>query len=232
MIVLGLTGSIGMGKSTAAAVLRRLGVPLFDADRIVHRLLAPSGAAVETVADAFPGVRTPDGGIDRTLLGRAVFSNPHALARLERIVHPMVAAEERRFLALAQARREPIAALDVPLLFETGGERRCDYVVVVSAPGLVQQQRVLRRPGMTESRLEASLRRQMSDREKRSRADFVVLTGLDRNRALRQLRAIVRFLRSDRLQLARRGGWPARRRRGVGNARNRVGYRNDRSGRE
>jgi len=212
LIVLGLTGSIGMGKSTAAAALRRLRVPLFDADRAVHRLLAPVGAAVAPVAAAFPGVKTPAGGIDRTQLGQIVFPNAEALARLERIIHPLVVAEENRFLALARARREPIAALDVPLLFETGAERRCDYVIVVSAPGLVQRQRVLRRPGMTESRLAASLHRQMADREKRRRADFVVLTGLDRNRSLRQLRAIVRLLRSKKSRLARTSGWSARRR--------------------
>ncbi len=205
MIILGLTGSIGMGKSTAAATLRRLGIPLFDADRLVHRLLAPGGSAVESVAAAFPGVRRGEGGIDRALLGQRVFSDREALFRLERIIHPMVEASEKRFLAGARARREPIVVLDIPLLFESGSERRCDYVLVVSAPGLVQRQRVLRRPGMTERRMGAILANQMPDREKRRRADFVVPTGLSRNLSLRRLRAIVRYLRDGRSRVARRG---------------------------
>jgi dephospho-CoA kinase len=195
LIVLGLTGSIGMGKSTAAAMLRRLGVPLFDADLAVHRLLAPSGAAVPAVAAAFPGVETEAGGIDRALLGQRVFTDPAALRRLEAILHPMVAAEERRFLARSCARRVPLVVLDIPLLFETGAERRCDYVLVVSAPALVQRQRVMRRPGMTEIRLNAILRTQMPDHRKRRRADFVVPTGAGRSLTLRRLKSIVRLLR-------------------------------------
>jgi dephospho-CoA kinase len=198
VIVLGLTGSIGMGKSTAAATLRRLGVPLFDADQVVHRLLAPGGRAVRSVSEAFPGVVTQAGGIDRGLLGHRVFAESAALDRLEAILHPMVAAEEKRFLAICRSRREPLAVLDIPLLFETGGERRCDYVLVVSAPALVQRQRVLRRPGMTEIRLAAILQKQMPDKEKRRRADFVVPTGLGRSVSLRRLQAIVRFLCGDR----------------------------------
>jgi dephospho-CoA kinase len=197
LIVLGLTGSIGMGKSTAAAMLRRLGVPLFDADLVVHRLLAPSGAAVRSVSAAFPGVEVEAeaGGIDRVLLGQRVFTDPAALRRLEAILHPMVAAEERRFLARSRARRVPLAVLDIPLLFETGTERRCDYVLVVSAPALVQRQRVVRRPGMTEIRLNAILRKQMPDHRKRQRADFVVPTGAGRGLTLRRLKSIVRLLR-------------------------------------
>jgi dephospho-CoA kinase len=198
VIVLGLTGSIGMGKSTAAKTLRRLGIPLYDADGVVHRLLAPCGAAVESVAAEFLGVRAENGGIDRALLGQRVFSDPEALSRLERIIHPMVEAGEKRFLGLCRARRVPIVALDIPLLFESGSEHRCDYVLVVSAPGLIQRQRVLRRPGMTESRLAAILKNQMPDREKRARADFVVPTGSSRNLSLRRLRAVVRFLRDRR----------------------------------
>jgi dephospho-CoA kinase len=184
-----------MGKSTAAATLRRLGVLLFDADLAVHRLLAPSGAAVPAVSSAFPGVATEDGGIDRALLGKRVFTDPAALKRLEAILHPMVAAEERRFLARSRARRVPLAVLDIPLLFETGAERRCDYVLVVSAPALVQRQRVMRRPGMTEIRLDAILRKQMPDHRKRRRADFVVQTGGSRGLTLRRLKSIVRLLR-------------------------------------
>src|SRR5712692_2274102 len=190
-----------MGKTTAAAMLRQLGVALFDADRIVHRLLAPGGAAVQQVSTAFPGVQTGLGGIDRALLGQRVFREPAALERLEQILHPMVAAAEKRFLDRARARREPVAVLDIPLLFETGGHRRCDYVLVVSAPAWMQCQRVLRRPGMTEIRLAAILQKQMPDREKRRRADFVVPTGLCRNLTLRRLRAIVTLLRSRRSRL-------------------------------
>jgi len=200
LIVLGLTGSIGMGKSTAAAMLRRLGVPLFDADLVVHRLLAPSGAAVSAVSAAFPGVETEAGGIDRVLLGQRDFADPAALKRLEAILHPMVAAEEKRFLARSRARRVPLVVLDIPLLFETGAERRCDYVLVVSVPALVQRQRVMRRPGMTEIRLAAILRKQVPDHRKRQRADFVVPTGAARGVTLRRLKAIVRLLR-------KRGRW-------------------------
>ena len=196
MIVLGLTGSIGMGKSTAAATLRRLGVALFDADRVVHRLLGPGGAAVEQVSAAFPNVRRNLGGIDRRLLGERVFGDAAALERLESILHPMVTVAEKRFLDRCRAGRAPLAVLDIPLLFETGGDRRCDYVLVVSAPAFVQRQRVLRRPDMTEIRLAAILGKQMPDREKRRRADFVVPTGLGRDLTLHRLRAVVRLLRS------------------------------------
>jgi dephospho-CoA kinase len=215
VIVVGLTGSIGMGKSTAAATFRRFRIPLFDADRAVHRMLGPGGSAVALVTAAFPDVGSSNGGVDRTVLGRRVFSDPEALSRLEQIIHPMVAASEKRFLALARARREPIVVLDIPLLFESGGEHRCDYVLVVSAPRLVQRQRVLRRPGMSERRLAAILSHQMPDREKRRSADFVVPTGLSRNLSLRRLRAIVRLLRDRRSPIVRRGrhAFAARRRR-------------------
>jgi dephospho-CoA kinase len=195
LIILGLTGSIGMGKSTAAEMVRQLRVPLFDADRTVHRLLAQGGGAVQQVSGAFPGVQTASGGIDRALLGQRVFGDPAALERLEQILHPMVATAEKRFLDHARARREPLAVLDIPLLFETGSDRRCDYVLVVSAPALVQRQRVLRRPGMTAIRLATILEKQMPDPEKRRRADFVVPTGLGRNLTLRRLQAVVRLLR-------------------------------------
>lgn len=196
MIVLGLTGSIGMGKSTAAATLRSLGLPLFDADRAVHRLIGPGGLAVERVAAVFPGVVGPSGGVDRRLLGRNVFADPAALERLEAILHPMVERVERRFLGQAQAHRAPIAVLDIPLLFETGSERRCDYVIVVSAPAFLQRQRVLRRPEMSCERFAVILQQQMPDAEKRRRADFVVPTGLNRSLGLRRLQAIVRLLRT------------------------------------
>jgi dephospho-CoA kinase len=196
MIVLGLTGSIGMGKSTAAAALRSLGLPLFDADAVVHRLLRPKGAAIAPVAAAFPELEPGAAGIDRRRLGSLVFGDPAALVRLEGIIHPLVEEAERRFLGSARARRARIAVLDIPLLFETGGDRRCDYVLVVSAPKFLQRQRVLRRPGMHEARLAAILAQQMPDAEKQRRADFVVPTGLGRDLSLRRLRGIVRLLRS------------------------------------
>ncbi len=202
MRVLGLTGSIGMGKSAAARALRRLGVPVHDADAAVHRLLGPGGGAVATVARVFPGV-VADGAVDRAALGRRVFNNPAALARLEAILHPLVQRSEQRFLRGALARREPVAVLDIPLLFEIGGERRCDAVIVVSAPRFVQEARVLRRKGMTAARLLAVRARQMPDAEKRRRADFVVPTGLDKRATLRRLAAIVRVMTG-----------PGRRRRG------------------
>jgi dephospho-CoA kinase len=204
MIVLGLTGSIAMGKSTAAAVLRSLGLPLFDADHVVHRLLQPNGAAVGPVRAAFPELGSSVAGIDRRLLGNRVFGDKPALARLEAIVHPLVEQAERRFLAQARARRARIAVLDIPLLFETGGERRCDYVLVVSAPKFLQRQRVLRRPGMNDGRFAAILSQQMPDPEKQRRADFVVPTGLSRGESLHRLQAIVRLLREARPR--RRGG--------------------------
>ena len=208
MIILGLTGSIGMGKSTAANMLRRLGVPLFDADAVVHRLLAPGGAAVRPVEKAFPGVRNELGGIDRQHLGQRVFGQPKALRRLEAILHPMVRAAEKGFVARARGRREPLVVLDIPLLFETGGAGRCDFVLVVSAPPRLQRARVMRRPGMSASRFAGILRAQLPDPEKRRRADFVVVTALSRRATLRQLAAIVEQLRH--------GGVPRRARRGRG----------------
>ncbi len=190
MVVLGLTGSIGMGKSAAATALRRLGVPVHDADAAVHGFLGRGGAAVGAVARAFPGV-VADGQVDRRALGRRVFGDAAALERLEAILHPLVRRSEQRFLRAAAARRRPVAVLDIPLLFETGGDRRCDAVIVVSAPPFVQEARVLRRPGMTAGRLRAVRARQLPDAEKRRRADFVVPTGLDKRVALRHLAAIV-----------------------------------------
>ena len=195
MIILGLTGSIGMGKSTAANMLRRLGVPLFDADAVVHRLLAPGGAAVRQVEAAFPGVRNDLGGIDRQRLGQRVFGQPEALRRLEAILHPMVRIAEKGFVARARGRREPLVVLDIPLLFETGGTGRCDFVLVVSAPPRLQRARVMRRPGMSAGRFAGIMRAQLPDAEKRRRADFVVVTALSRRATLRQLGAIVAQLR-------------------------------------
>jgi len=205
VIILGLTGSIGMGKSTAAATLRRLGVPVFDADAVVHRLLGPRGAAVSVVEAAFPGVRDAAGGIDRQRLGQRVFRDQPALRRLEAIIHPMVRLAEKRFVARERARRSPLVVLDIPLLFESGGIRRCDYVVVVSAPARLQRERVMRRPGMSESRFADILRAQLPDREKRRRADFVVATALGRGVAFRRLKAIVRMLRRGEFPRSKQG---------------------------
>ncbi len=194
MIRLGLTGSIGMGKSETAKMFRRLGVPVCDADRLVHDLYAPGGAAVRAVAQAFPGVMR-GGAIDRDELGRRVVGRPGEIKRLEAIVHPLVRRAQLNFLAAAQRRRVKLVVLDIPLLFETGGEARVDYVAVASAPAALQRARVLRRPGMTEARFLGILGHQVPDREKRRRADFVIRTGLDRRAALEQVRAIVRRLR-------------------------------------
>jgi dephospho-CoA kinase len=193
MIILGLTGSIGMGKSTAGTLLRRSGFAVHEADRVVHRLLATGGAAAAAVAAAFPGVAS-ERGIDRPALARLVFGDEAALQRLEAILHPLVRAAEHRFLAASARRRATLVVLDIPLLFESGAERRCDATVVVSAPAFLQRLRVMRRPHMDERRFAAVLKRQMPDRDKRARADFVVLTGLDKRRTLHRLQQIVRIL--------------------------------------
>lgn len=195
MIILGLTGSVGMGKSTAAAMLRRLRVPVHDSDAAVHRLLAPGGAAVAAVGKVFPEARGRNGGIDRAALGRRVFADPAALARLERILHPLVRQSQRRFLAQARARRLLLVVLDIPLLYETGGERGCDKVMVVSAPPYLQRARVMARPRMSEERFRAILRQQLPDSVKRRRADFVVPTGLGRAVTFRTLARILRGVR-------------------------------------
>ena len=210
MVVLGLTGSIGMGKTTIAGMFRRIGVPVHDADAAVHRLLAKKGAAVAAVAEAFPGV-VVKGAIDRQALGARVFGDPAALGRLERILHPLVRSSERRFLARQARRRAPLVVLDIPLLFETGGEKRCDAVVVVSAPRFLQAARVLRRPGMTRAKLAAILARQVPDEAKRRRADFVVLTGLSFARSLRAVKRIVKVAK-ERGGARRRAGAAIKRR--------------------
>jgi dephospho-CoA kinase len=191
MFVLGLTGSIGMGKSTASSGFRCFGIPVFDSDAAVHALFAPGGAAVAAVAKAFPGCLDAAGGIDRAMLGRKVFRNGPALARLEAIVHPLVRVAQRGFLARCCGAGRRLVVLDVPLLYETGGERLVDAVAVVSARAMVQAQRVLRRPGVSEERLASILRRQLPDAEKRRRADFVIRTDLDHRRAKAQVAAVI-----------------------------------------
>ncbi len=203
MLVVGLTGSIGMGKSTAAGMLRRLGVPVHDADAAVHRLMERGGAAVTAVAAAFPGVER-DGRIDRSLLGAEVLGDDAALKRLEAILHPLVRAEARAFLAKQARLHRPLVVLDIPLLFETGGDRLCDAVIVVSAPPATQRARVLGRPGMTEQKMRAIMARQLPDAEKRRRADFIVQTGLTKGHSLRQLAAIVTLLKEEARRRRRR----------------------------
>src|SRR4051794_10772853 len=199
-----------MGKSTAATMLRRLGVKLFDADAVVHCLLGPGGKAVGAVEALFPGVRDATGAIDRRLVGQRVFGDPAALRRLEAILHPMVRQAETRFVRQARARRDRLVVLDIPLLYETGAPERVDYVLVVSAPARVQRERVMRRPGMTESRFAGILGAQMPDREKRRRADFVVPTELGRGLTFRRLRRGRAGVRDEKSQP---GGTRRRRRR-------------------
>ena len=179
MIVLGLTGSIAMGKSRAADRFRAFGVPVFDSDAQVHALFAPGGAAVGPVSAAFPGCRAAAGGIDRAILGRAVLGDPTALRRLEAIVHPLVRAAQGRFLRRACRAGADLVVLDVPLLFETGGDRRVDAVAVVWASPLLQAQRALRRPGMTAAKLASIRAQQLPDRVKLRRADYVIPSGFD-----------------------------------------------------
>jgi dephospho-CoA kinase len=188
MFVLGLTGSLGMGKSTTARFFAEAGVPVHDADAVVHRLY--EGQAVAAVEAAFAGT-TVDGTVDRAKLAACVLNDPGALERLEEIVHPLVQEAEQRLLAEAEKKGEKVAVLDIPLLFETGGDRRVDAVVVVSAPEEVQTARLLQRAGMTIEKIESILARQMPDAEKRARADFIVDTSRGFDAARAQVRAIL-----------------------------------------
>lgn len=196
MLILGLTGSIGMGKSTTAAMFEAEGVPVYDSDAAVHALYAAGGAAVAPVEAAFPGV-VVDGAIDRARLSAKVVGDPEALAKLEAIVHPLVGAHRIGFFEKAQAEGRDIVVLDVPLLFETGGQKSVDKVVVVSAPPEVQRARVLARPEMTPEKFEAILARQLPDAEKRARADFVIDTGQGVEHARAQVRDLLTLLRTS-----------------------------------
>ena len=191
MITVGLTGSIGMGKSTVAAMFADEGVPVFDADAAVHRLQGASGALIPAIEAAFPGTTGPLG-VDRAALGAAVFGDDSAMKRLEAIVHPAVGAERAAFLAENQA--APIIVFDVPLLFETGGDRSVDKIVVVSAAADVQRQRVLARAGQSPERLAAILARQYPDAEKRARADFVIATDVPLLETRAAVRAVIACL--------------------------------------
>jgi dephospho-CoA kinase len=188
MFILGLTGSLGMGKSTTARFFAEEGIPVHDADAVVHRLY--DGEAAAAIETAFPGT-TAGGKVDRDKLAARVLGDSAALKRLEAIVHPLVQEAERRLLAAAESRGEKVAVLDIPLLFETGGEERVDAVVVVSAPPDVQRSRALERPGMTVDKLDAILAKQMPDDEKRRRADFVVDTSRGFEAARADVRAIL-----------------------------------------
>ncbi len=207
MITLGLTGSIGMGKSATAAMFAEEGCPVYDADAEVHRLYAKGGAAVAPVEAAFPGVEE-DGAIDRAKLSARVVGDNEALQRLNGIVWPLLGAARRDFFRKAEEDGVAIVVLDIPLLFETGGERNMDAVVVVSAPADVQRQRVLAREDMSEAKLDAILARQMADAEKRARAHFVVDTSRGFDAARAQVRDIIAALkhpdwRSSRLEASR-----------------------------
>lgn len=193
MVILGLTGSIGMGKSTAAGMFRYLGVPVHDADATNHRLMAPDGIAFDPIADAFPDV-IRDGRIDRQLLGKKVFGDPALLKQLEGILHPLIRTAEIRFLHNQQRLGRKLVVLDIPLLYETAGEKRCDMVAVVTAPGFIQRQRVLARQGMTDEKFSAILGKQMPDIEKRKRADFIIPTGLGRAVTFQYIQGIVDHL--------------------------------------
>jgi dephospho-CoA kinase len=193
-IVLGLTGSIGMGKSTVAAMFRRKGVPVFDADAAVHALQGPSGRLVAQIEALFPGT-TGTSGVDRQALGAAVLHDKAALVRLERLIHPAVAGLQRDFLRRHRAHR--LVVLDIPLLFEKGGWRRVDRIAVVSAPAWVQRRRVLARPGMTAGRLARIRALQLPDAEKRARADYVIPTAAQRTRTAAIVRQLAACLAAE-----------------------------------
>ena len=200
MITIGLTGSIGMGKSTTAALFAAEGVPVYDADAQVHILQGPGGAAVAPIEAAFPGV-VKNGAVDRGELGARVLGHPEAIKRLESIVHPLLGASRAAFFERAEADGVDMVVLDIPLLFETGGEKRVDAIVVASAPEAMQRERVLARPGWSAERLDAVLAKQMHDTEKRARAHFVIDTGRGLEPAREQVRRVISTLRS--------GQWPA-----------------------
>ena len=196
MRVLGLTGGIGMGKSTTAAMRERAGVRLFDADAVVRALQAPHGRALPAIENLGPG-SVQDNVLDRSALRRAALSDPAVMRGLEKIIHPMVSAARRQFLQRARRDGCRWVVLDIPLLFETGAERLCDRVAVVSAPAPVQRARVLRRGRMTPAQIDAVLARQMPDRLRRRKADVIIETGLSRFNTVRQVRRLLRAMRED-----------------------------------
>jgi dephospho-CoA kinase len=193
MIIIGLTGSIGMGKTTVASQLAALGAAVCSADDIVHRLLGAGGAAVAAVGELFPQA-LKDGAIDRKLLGDIVFHDDEKMQALENILHPLVVAEENRFIEEQRRKGAKFAVLEIPLLYETGAQSRCDAVIVVSAPYFIQKRRVMKRPGMSEAKFQKILSRQLPDRQKRTRADFIVQTGLGLAYSGWQVKRILRRL--------------------------------------
>ncbi|HUZ13174.1 MAG TPA: dephospho-CoA kinase [Caulobacteraceae bacterium] len=195
MITVGLTGSIGMGKSATGAMFEAEGCPVYDADAEVHRLYMAGGGAAAPLGEAFPGVVGADGAVDRAALSARVVGDHGAMDRLNRIVHPLLGASRREFFRKAEALAAEIVVLDIPLLFETGGERNVDAVVVVSAPAQTQRQRVLARQGMSAAKLDAILARQIADVDKRARADFVIDTSAGFEEARRQVRDVIAALK-------------------------------------
>ncbi len=193
--IIGLTGGIGMGKSTAAKILSGLGLPIYNADKAVHDLLCKGGKGVKPVAKLFPEA-LKRGAIDRTIIGQSIFHNPAKLKQLEKILHPMIHKVEKNFIAQVQKHKIPAAVLEIPLLFETKGEKRCDIVICVTAPRPIQKMRVMERKNMTEARFKAILKLQMPDAQKRKMADYVVHTGKGYVDTKKQLRGII-----DRLKL-------------------------------
>ncbi len=205
MIVIGLTGSIGMGKSATAAMLKKLGVPVFEADKAVHEMLGPGGRAVRAVGKAFPPLTYPQiygfkGGkrfIRRAALGKIVFASDKKRKKLESMLHPLVRAAEKEFIRKQKKRGAQIIALDIPLLFETRAGALVDYIIVVTAPRAVQRARVLARPGMDEKKFRAILKRQLPDREKRKRADYVLQTGFGRVHTMKALKKIIAEIKKN-----------------------------------
>jgi dephospho-CoA kinase len=209
VLILGLTGSIGMGKSTTAAMFKDLGVPVYDADAAVHAAYARGGACVEPLRTAFPGV-VKDDAVDREALRQAVLGQPAELKRLEQIVHPIIRGEQKAFFDAARAAGADLIVMDIPLLFENGGERMVDAVAVVTAPAETQRERVLKRAGMTPERLAAILAQQTPDAEKRARADFVIDTGRGLEPVRREVAEIIGVMRDPaRRPSARRDRTPA-----------------------
>lgn len=196
MIILGLTGSIGMGKSTAAAMVRRMNIPVYDSDAAVHMVMGRGGAAIPEIRCAFPEA-VVDGAVDRRRLGDRVFGDDDALVQLERIIHPLVRGVQDEFLRASARRRASLVLLDIPLLFELGLDSRCDATIVVSAPRFIQARRVLSRPGMTREKYDGILANQMPDSEKRRRADFVVPSGSGRRRTWCELGKVMRAMQGS-----------------------------------
>jgi len=194
MIILGLTGSIGMGKSATSEMFRAEGVPVYDADAAVHALYAKGGAAVAPLAEAFPSA-VIDGAVDRTILSSLVIGKPDEIKKLEMIVHPLVGLQQRTFLEENRAKETPVVVLDIPLLLEGQGRRMVDAIAVVSAPAEMQRERVLARPGMTEEKFAEILKKQMPDADKRAAADFVIDTSRGFDYAREQVRQVLGALR-------------------------------------